>query len=212
MAAIFDSTNPASPLHYDASQTALLILDFQSFIINLCGPGGKPAVAKAAKMRNWALSQDMMVLHSIVDVNSQPPSTCKVGVPIKSLLEGLKGDDSEAAKEPTELAFAHRDREYLVLKPSGANSSFKSAGAAELLSKQRIKSLIVCGVSTSGTVLRTAVPATDDDFVVSVISDACADANVALHEVLMEQVLPSRAHVALAEQFIEEWTKAKAQA
>lgn len=46
MAAIFDRFNPASPLAYGASQTALLLLDFQGFCIDRCGTPGLAALVR----------------------------------------------------------------------------------------------------------------------------------------------------------------------
>lgn len=206
MSAIFDCTDPASPLHYPVAQTALLLLDFQGLAIGLCGSGGKNATAKAKQMRDWALKKKMMVLHSIVDVKGVPPASCKGADRISQILSNVQ-DDRDAAEEPAELAFAQQDNEYVTLKPPSVISALKSLGAMDLLVEHGIKSLIICGLSTSGCVLRTAVPATDESFIVSIISDACADPKNMLHEMLMEKVLPSRAHVATAEEFIGEWEK-----
>ena len=73
MAAIFDPTNPASPLAYNVSQTALLLLDFQGLIIGRCGSEGQAAVAKAKAMRDWAFAHKIMVVHSVVDVSRLRP-------------------------------------------------------------------------------------------------------------------------------------------
>jgi nicotinamidase-related amidase len=48
-------------------------------------------------------------------------------------------------------------------------------------------------------VARTAFAATDGEFVVTVVSDACAEADQAVHEAMIEKVLPSRSFVAAAE-------------
>ena len=206
MAAIFDPANLASPLAYDASKTALLLLDFQGFIVERC-PGGKAALAKAKIMKEWALSHKVMVVHSVVNVHGKPPPTCKGAERIFKMIESISGD-REAAEEPPAIAFRKADGEFSVLKQPGFISAVKSDGAMEKLHEHGIKSLILCGLSTSGAVLRTAMPATDEGFVVSVIQDGAADPVEGLHDTLMRTVLPSRANVATAEQFIEQWAKA----
>ena len=123
------------------------------------------------------------------------------------MLDGV-GKDRDAAEEPTEIAFSKAAGEYIVLKHPGFASALKSSGAMDLLSEHGIKSLILCGISTSGAVLRTAMPATDEGFVVSVIQDACADPVESLHDALVKSVLPSRAHVATAGQFMDAWAQA----
>lgn len=206
MAALFDRSNPASPLAYDASQTALLLLDFQGFCINACATDGKAALAKGKKMREWATAHQVLVVHSIVDVTSRPPATYKGAERIEKLLDGIASDE-RLAEEPPEIAFAKREREYRVLKHAGTVSALKSTEMMELLRKHGIRSLMLCGISTSGAILRTAVPATDDGFIVSVIQDACCDPVDGLHDTLIKTVLPSKAHVATAEVFMKEWAK-----
>lgn len=208
MAAIFDHDDAASPLHYPASHTALLLMDFQGFALDLSGSVGTAAVAKATNMRDWALKHGIMVVHSVVDASATPPTNTKGKDRINKLLDGVRGDQ-EAVEEPTELAFSQQNGEYIVLKPPGLVSALKSIGAMDLLKEHKIKSLILCGLSTSGGVLRTAVPATDEGFVVSVVSDACADPREGLHDLLVTHILPSRAHVATAEEFIEAWESMK---
>ncbi len=204
MAAIFDASNPASPLAYSASQTALLLMDFQGMIIARGGDAAKEALAKAKVMSDWALSRNIMVLHSIVDVKGRPPATCKGFERIVKLLEAAAADPN-GGEEPDEIAFSQRDHEYIALKHPGHNSALKSKGAMEILSEHNIKSLILCGLSTSGCVLRTTMPAADEGFIVSVIEDACMDPVPGLHDTLMNNVLPARAHVATAEDFIQHW-------
>ncbi|KAK5113584.1 hypothetical protein LTR85_010813 [Meristemomyces frigidus] len=211
MAAVPNASNPAFPLHYPAARTALLLLDFQSFIISMCGSAGEDATANAALVRKWALEQGIMVLHSIVDINGEPAPNVKRRLRLTTMLATIKQSSPEAAEEAIQLAFAEQPNEHLVLKAPGVVSGLKSRGARELLAEHDIKSLIICGLSTSGAVLRTAVPATDDNFVVTVVSDACADPKAELHEILLEQVLSTRAHVVVAEEVVQ-WQMGSARA
>ena len=207
MAAIFDPCNPASPSAYNASQTALLLLDLQGFCIDRCGQHVLSVLAKAKRMREWALAQKIVIIHSIVDVTARPPSTCKGAERIAKMLADIS-DDQSTAEEPPGIAFSRNEEEFLVLKHPGTVSGLKSRDAASLLAEKEIKSLVICGISTSGAVLRTALPATDDGFIATVIQDGCCDPSEELHETLVGKILPSRAHVARAEDFIGEWAKA----
>lgn len=125
------------------------------------------------------------------------------------MLAGIQ-EDPESANEPSTIAAGiDKSQEVVVHKTPGVVSGLKSEDCRAILSERGIKSLIICGLSTSGAVLRTTVPATDDGFVVSVIRDACADRTVELHETLMGSVLPSRAHVFAAEELMDSWKKAR---
>ena len=108
MSAIFDASDPASPSAYDASHTALLLTDFQQFIINHCGRTGQTATATAAMMRDWALKNGIMIMHSIIDVHAQPPETYKGVARIKMMMDELAKDGTLAA-EPPELAVNQGD-------------------------------------------------------------------------------------------------------
>lgn len=204
MAADFDRSDPASPLAYNASQTALLLMDFQDFIVNRCGPTGQSAVATAKTMRDWALNNRIMVVHSVIDIQAKPPQTYKGADRIATMMNEL-AKDPDLAREPPEIAFDQSEGEYIVLKRPGQVSALKSAGAMDLLTEYDVRSLILCGLSTSGAVLRTASPAVDEGFVVSVIEDGCGDPNEGLHDMLMKSALPSGAHVVKAKEFIERW-------
>lgn len=207
-AANFDQSDVSSPLAYDASQTALVLMDFQNFIVGMCGDIGKEALAKAKIMRDWALERKIMVLHSVVDAQARPPEIVKGRERLNKMLDSLSNDPN-AVEEAEEVAFSQRDREYVSLKWPGHVSGLKAKGAQDILKEHGIKSLILCGLSTSGCVLRTAIPSTDDGFVVSIIEDACADPTPGLHDTLMKNVLHSRAHVATAEEFISQWNGTK---
>lgn len=206
MAAIFDSTNPASPLAYGSTKTALLLMDFQGFIIDRCGPEGIVALQKAKAIRQLALSRHIRVIHSISDITTKPPAICKGADRITKMLEEIKADKSSAEEHP-EIAFSRADGEYLFLKDVRYISALKSTGMMQLLRENDIRSLILCGLSTSGAVLRTALSAPDEGFVVTVIQDACADPRENIHETVLGSILPSRANVATAEEFMSEWTK-----
>ncbi|KAK4556872.1 hypothetical protein LTR86_005852 [Recurvomyces mirabilis] len=200
--------DPSSPLHYPASQTALVLMDFQNFIVSHCGSPGAAAVSQAKVMRDWALDNGIMVVHSIIDLTGPPaPPTRKGQNRFKALFDSVK-DDANAVAEHEDIAFEQRAREYLVLKRLGVASALKTGGAMELLAEHGIKSLILCGLSTSGCVLRTAVPAVDDGFVVSVIEDACAEPAEGLHDVLMQQCLAKWTWVVKAEEFVQDWDSA----
>lgn len=208
MAAIFDSADPSSPSAYNASQTALLLLDFQNFILDRCGSEGSAALAKAKEMLDWAVTNKVMIIHGLVDATGKPLPTRK-GVErlTKMMAEVVK--DPRNSEEPKELASAGRQREFVLWKNPGiAISNLKSKGAVDLLTQHEIKSLIMCGISTSGCILRTSIPAADDGFIVSIIQDACCDPTEGVHDMLVKSVLPSKAHVATADEFIKAWSGA----
>lgn len=63
------------------------------------------------------------------------------------------------------------------------------------LTARGIDTLILAGVSTSGVVLSTLGEAVDRDYRVYVLSDGVADHRDDVHDILLNTVFPSRAHV-----------------
>lgn len=205
MASTTSTDDASSPLSYPASKTALILLDFQNFVVARVGEGASDAVANAKKLQDWAFTNGILIIQSIVDPELQPPTNTKGHARLASYVAEL---DSHTAAIIDELLPASGTHEYVFKKRAGIVSGLKAEGAMDLLRQNGIESLLLCGFSTSGAVLRTAVPATDDGFVVTVVRDACADPKQAVHEMLMEEVLGSRAFVEMTEDVVREFCKA----
>jgi nicotinamidase-related amidase len=74
-------------------------------------------------------------------------------------------------------------------------SAFTGSGIEVVLRAQAIDHLILSGISTSGVILSTLRQAADQDYGLTVLSDACLDADPEVHRVLMEKVFPRQAQV-----------------
>lgn len=74
-------------------------------------------------------------------------------------------------------------------------SAFSGSDLEMILNAQDIHHLILCGFSTSGVVLSTLRYAADKDYVLTVLSDCCADQDEEVHRVLLEKVFPRQATV-----------------
>lgn len=103
--------------------------------------------------------------------------------------------------EPEALRGQSRN-EVTFLRRPGYVSALKSPGLLEYLGRKGVKSLVLAGLSTSGCVMRTAVAASDEEFVVTVLSDGCMDPVEGLHEVIIGKLL-NRGWVATSEEFRE---------
>jgi nicotinamidase-related amidase len=74
-------------------------------------------------------------------------------------------------------------------------SAFAGSDLEVILRSQRIDTLILTGIATSGVVLSTLREAADKDYRLVVLSDACIDADQEVHRVLMEKIFPRQADV-----------------
>ena len=201
---MFNVADKSTPCYYGPSQTALLLLDFHSIMVQRAGPKAPAALEVAAKMRNWAKAQDIQVLHCLININAMPFPTCKDADRLGGVVAAMKTSGGE---EPAKLLEGDDD-DVTFMRIPGYVSALKSLGLDEFLQKKGIKSLVLAGLSTSGCVMRTAIAASDAEYVVSVISDGCADPVEGMHDVIVGKVLNNRGYVTTAGEFQEGFTKA----
>jgi nicotinamidase-related amidase len=60
----------------------------------------------------------------------------------------------------------------------------------EVLRSGGIKHLVMAGVATSSVILSTFTLGADEDYSITILSDACADPKASLHEELMTNLFP----------------------
>lgn len=199
---LFKAQDKASPGYYGPKQTAVLLLDFHSFFVEkAAGPGGQPAFENAVKLRDWAKAKGITVIHGLVDTQGTPFETCKGFDMLNNVLWTMS--EAGGDKEPAALTKGAGEDEPTFTRVPGHVSALRSPGMQEFLTKKGIKSLVMCGLSTSGCVTRTAMAGTDAEFVVTVIADACADPSEGVHDMLVGKVLQNRSYVATADEFMK---------
>jgi nicotinamidase-related amidase len=74
-------------------------------------------------------------------------------------------------------------------------SAFTGSDLEIILRAKNIVHLVLTGISTSGVVLSTLREAADKDYMLTVLSDLCADRDEEVHRVLTEKVFPRHADV-----------------
>ncbi|KAL9094866.1 MAG: hypothetical protein Q9165_002815 [Trypethelium subeluteriae] len=203
-AATFNTADESTPGHYGPSRTALLLLDFHSIFVQKHGGSNAPAALEvAAKMRTWAKSQNIQVIHCLIDLDATPYPTCKNADRLADTLRALKLTGGEESIELIEGG----GNDIVFTRRPGHVSALNSSGLDDHLQKTGIKSLVLTGLSTSGCVMRTAIAATDAEYVVTVISDGCADKDEGLHNMILEKVLSNRGYVTTAAEFQDGFVK-----
>lgn len=100
IAATFNTADKSAPGHYGPSQTALLLLDFHSGFVYKASAQNVAALEVAAKMRTWAKSQGIQVIHCLFDINATPFPTCKNADTFASIIATMR---SSGGEEPVEL-------------------------------------------------------------------------------------------------------------
>ena len=205
--AIFDASKANSPLSIPAAQTALLLMDYQNFIVPRLGEAGPSIISTAKSMRDWARSNSIPVYHCLVDTKSgaKPIDSSKIADGWSTYEEALRAQP-ELGDETEELApVAENELEKTFRRRPGLISVLLSDGLGDELRWRQTRSLIVAGISTSGCVLSTVRAGTDQGYVVTVVEDACADPVPGMHKMLTDHALATTAHVATAQELRDAW-------
>lgn len=158
---------------------ALLMIDFARAYFEPESPlyANTPEVAQtAAKLLAWARAKGILVCHTQVLYDEQglngglfyrkipALAALRVGSPLADFIDEVRPQ----AGEPVFV------KQYA--------SGFFGTSLSSLLQAQRIDSLIIAGMSTSGCVRASAVDAIQHGFIPLVAADACGDRHSQPHE------------------------------
>lgn len=199
-----------SPWAYMPSQTALILADFHTvFLPRLPAVEAQACIAAAAKARQWALAHGVHVIHCLVDIDDEIPPTCLRAERLKGMLNNMRADGGANAIEAPELseevdAAVSKGKEVTFKRQPGLLSVLTSAGLLEFLQKEHVRSLVVCGISTSACVLRSVFAAADQGFVVSILKNAIADPDPEFGNMVLEKLISAQATVLDTEQLLQQ--------
>jgi nicotinamidase-related amidase len=184
--------HPGDRSHHDReplteSSTVLLVMDVQRGVADR-HPGD--VVERAAEAVGAARDAGLPVIFVRVAFRPGHPEISPRNRTFAALREagGLLEDDS-----PIHPALAPLPGEPIVTKRRV--SAFAGSDLDVLLRAREAHSLVLCGIATGGVVLSTLRAAADLDFELTVLRDACADADPEVHRVLLDKVFPRQADV-----------------
>lgn len=169
---------------------ALLLMDFQNGIV--ARHDAADALANAGRALETARERGIPVIFVRVAFRAGHPEISprnKAFAPFAAAGQFVDGD--AAADLCADLKPA-ADEPVVTKKRF---SAFAGSDLDVLLRGRGVEHLVLAGVSTSGVVLSTVRQAGDLDYGLTVLSDACADADPDAHRVLLENVFPRQADV-----------------
>jgi len=169
--------------------TAVLVLDYQNRIINNFTDTVKARVlGNAQAVLSSAREATMPVIHVVVRFRAGHPEVNPRNVLFSNIQKGgafVEGDpatdEHETIRNPSEAVITKR-----------RVSAFHNTELDVLLRAKAITKLVVLGLTTGGAVLSTLIDAYDADYDITVIEDACADADEENHKNLFEKVFKKR--------------------
>jgi nicotinamidase-related amidase len=173
----------------DRPATALLVMDMQNGIVERFGDA---VIEPAARAIAAARHAGVPVIYARVAFRPGHPEISPRNRAFGALREAgaMTQDDESTAIHP---ALAPAPGDVVVVKRRV--SAFAGSDLDVVLRAGGIEHLTMCGIATSGVVLSTLRQAADLDFGLTVLRDACADADDEVHRVLLDKVFPRQAEV-----------------
>jgi nicotinamidase-related amidase len=170
--------------------SALLLMDFQTRIVDRLG--SPQVVAAAGRALEAAHRTGVPVVFVRVAFRDGTPEVSRRNKSFTTVAgQGGMGQDDPATQVVE--ALAPQETDVVVVKRRV--SAFTGSDLEVVLRSLEVDHLVLSGIATSGVVLSTLREAADRDFRLTVLADACADADEEVHRVLTEKVFPRQADV-----------------
>ena len=190
-----ETTPPIDPRH-----AILLVMDYQVGIVQQL-PDAAALLARTRAAIELARSHGVAIGYVRVAFTEADyravPATNKA---FAALAAGHRMDD--AAPETAIHATVAPEPGDIIVRKTRVGAFSTTDLPAQLRARQ-IDTLLLAGISTSGVVLSTVRWASDLDYQLLVVGDACADFDDEVHRVLMEKVFPGQATVLTTEAFLQ---------
>jgi nicotinamidase-related amidase len=176
----------------DPKSTALLVMDFQTLIVEGFADGKEELLDRMSHLIEAARRADVMVLYVVVGFRAGHPEISArnaVFGPVRKsgmFAPGTPGTEIHPAVAP------HPGEVVVTKHRVGA---FLGTDLDMVLRANDIDTLVLAGIATSGVVLSTLRHAADADYQIIVVSDCCSDRDAEVHRVLLEKVFPRQAKV-----------------
>ncbi|MGW7555108.1 cysteine hydrolase family protein [Streptomyces rimosus] len=179
--------------------SALLVMDVQQAIVDIAddGSGYLPRLRRAIEGARVA---GIPVIYVVIGLRPGYPEVGMRNKPLAAIAQaGLFVEGAPGTEIHPEVA--PRPGDVVVTKRRA--SAFSGSDLDVVLRARGIDSLVLTGIATSAVVLSTLCQANDMDFGLTVLSDACLDTDLELHQVLVERLFPQWADVPT----VEDWLK-----
>jgi nicotinamidase-related amidase len=183
----------------DPKAAALIVMDFQTVVVEMVTSEKDALLAQTAKLIEAARKARMLVIYVVVGFRAGYPEVCprnQAFAPVRDSGRFTDGSTDTAVH----AAVAPKPGEVVVTKHRV--SAFAGTDLEMILRANGIETLVLAGIATSGVVLSTVRHASDADYHLVVVEDCCADRDAEVHRVLMEKVLARQATVTKAEQVV----------
>jgi len=183
-----------SELKLDPARTALLVMDFQTPIVENYAKDKESVLGAAVTALTAARRRSMKVIYVVVGFRPGFPEIN----PRNQTFSGLKQRGGISSEIHSRVA--PQGEEPVVTKHRVG--AFFGTDLDMILRAGDVDTLALCGISTSGVVLSTLRHAADSDYRILVLRDACSDPEAEAHACLMDKIFPRQAAVIRSAEFV----------
>lgn len=176
-----------SELKLDIAHSALLVMDFQTPVVERYAVGQDSLLAATAGVIEAARQSGMRVIYVVVAFRNGFPEIS----PNNKVFSALKASGGIAADIHPRVAPGADE----VIVAKRRVSAFMGTDLNMILRSNAIHTLVMCGVATSGVVLSTLCHAADCDYRILVLRDCCSDMDQSAHATLLDRVFERHAAV-----------------
>ena len=181
------------------ARTALLVMDVQAGIADYFTKSGD--LLKRIRMAIDAThAAHMPVIYAVVTFRKGYPEISPDNKSFSAIRDYPAPPQQTSAEGLIHSEIAPQPADIVVTKRRV--SAFSGSDLDMVLRAQGIRHLVLSGVATSGVVLSTVREAADKDYILTVLSDCCAEGDEEVQRVLMSKVFPRQAAVITAEEWI----------
>jgi nicotinamidase-related amidase len=186
-------------IHIDPRSAALLVMDFQTLIVEGVAPDKDALLARTARLIEAARKAEMPVIYVVVGFREGHPEISRRNLSFGPIRQsGMFASGSAGTEIHSAVAPARGD----VIVTKHRVGAFFGTDLDMILRANGIDTLVLAGIATSGVVLSTLRQAADADYRITVVSDCCADRDAEVHRVLTEKVFPRQARVVSCEELL----------
>jgi nicotinamidase-related amidase len=178
---------------------ALLVMDLQNGIVARVAQRADELLTTLERVTHAAREHAVPVIFVRVAFRPGAPEVSPRNRAFGSLRSAwVMDEDADATQIHPRLA----PREGDVVVTKRRVSAFAGSDLDVVLRSLDVDHLVLTGIATSGVVLSTTRQAADLDYTLTILADACTDADAEVHRVLTEKVFPRQAAVTRADDWI----------
>ncbi len=173
-------------------KTALLVMDVQQATIKMLGDNASftESINRAIQT---ARAAEIPVIYVVVGFRKGYPDASPNNKSFTIIRQNpaMSFDTEEASRVHESVAPQPGDMKIIKKRVS----AFTGSDLEVVLRSLGISHIVLTGIATSGVVLSTLREAADKDYVITVLSDCCADRDEEVHRVLITKIFPRQAEV-----------------